>query len=206
MWDEFDTALNERKAAWLPSFLMPMQDAKFFDGSTNQSLGKCVFVFIGGTFEDDNEFGIWASSDEGRKQKGTDFHSRLDSSLNVPSVDFKSYSKNPLIVEDQAKLVRAIMIRTFLIQSENIKWISQDVLAFLLHVPLEHGVRSLQKIIIASELRKTKCFELYHLPPQDVLQLHVDIPRLAPKRQISTYIKNLQKMFSSDPLQLSWRK
>jgi ABC-type dipeptide/oligopeptide/nickel transport system ATPase component len=32
IWDEFDTYYNNNKCGWLPSFLMPMQDSKFFDG------------------------------------------------------------------------------------------------------------------------------------------------------------------------------
>lgn len=33
-----------------------MQDAMFFDGTTTRALGKCIFVFIGGTYEDESEF------------------------------------------------------------------------------------------------------------------------------------------------------
>ncbi len=206
MWDEFDTSYNGERAGWLSSYLMPMQDAEFFDGTKNQKLGKCVFVFIGGTFKDDDEFNTWASKEEGKKQKGTDFHSRLDSSLTVPSVDFKKYSKNMFDADNDARLVRAIMIRAFLSKAKHVQRIAPDVLSFLLHIPLQHGVRSLEKIITASELRKTKYFQLFHLPALDVLRLHVDTSKLPDKGTIEAFIQQLEQSYKGPGLDLHWDK
>ena len=44
-WDEFDS----RRLFWLQYLLAPMQDGRFQDGQLNHRLGKCVFVFAGGT-------------------------------------------------------------------------------------------------------------------------------------------------------------
>jgi hypothetical protein len=205
LWDEFDTYYNGFKAGWLSSFLMPMQDANFFDGMTTQALGKCVFVFIGGTFKNDAEFNVWASA-EGKTLKGPDFHSRLDSSLTVPSVDIDSKSNIRFDKPDPAKLVRAIMIRAFLRKQKKVEKISQEVLAYLLNVPLEHGVRSLEKIIAASELGKTKEFQTYHLPPSDVLQLHVD-ESCVTDHTVSAFLKKIKADSLSDKplLKLEWR-
>ncbi len=204
LWDEFETSYRGEKAGWISSFLMPMQDAEFFDGMSNRGLGKCIFVFIGGTFKDDHEFNKWASSDEGKNLKGPDFHSRLSSSLTVPSVVLSPDSKNS---SDPALLVRAVLIRAFLKKQEKLESISQDVLAFLLHVPLEHGVRSLEKIISASELSKTTFFDSIHLPSLDVLQLHVDESKLEKRKSINSYLNYIKLHYYQDmPLELEWSK
>lgn len=174
MWDEFDTTYRGAQAGWLPYFLMPMQDAKFFDGSYDIALGKCIFVFIGGTFSGEAEFREWAmNSKEGKHLKGIDFHSRLDSSLTVPSVDIEVSDSEAWVDNSPAKLVRALMLRNFLKKQDKLEAINPDLLAYLIHVPLQHGVRSLQRIITASELNSAPVFETYHLPPTDVLQIHV---------------------------------
>jgi len=207
LWDEFDTSYKGDSAGWLSSFLMPMQDAEFFDGMTNQKLGKCVFVFIGGTYKDDRDFSEWTLSEDGQKLKGTDFHSRLDSSLNVPSVALKGESDDLFITPDEAKLVRAVMIRTFLEKEQRIKTISPDVLSFLLHVPLQHGVRSLQRIISASELRKTTNFQTFHLPPLDVLQLHVNESKIPNNKSAMSFLDDVrQNIPQKQPLEIEWRK
>lgn len=205
LWDEFDTFHNGSRAGWISSFLMPMQDGEFFDGMSNRALGKCVFVFMGGIFKDDAEFNNWASSEDGRVLKGPDFHSRLSSSLTVPSVDFTIGTKESFMKEDPAKLVRAVLIRAFLEHYPRLKSISQEVLAFLLHVPLEHGARSLEKIISASELSKTADFEMYHLPPLDVLQLHVDESKI-PSHSITEFMNGVSLGFAQLPsLNIEWR-
>jgi hypothetical protein len=204
LWDEFDTSFKGERAGWLSSFLMPMQDAKFFDGLNDQALGKCIFVFIGGTFENDTKFSEWTVKKDGRKQKGTDFHSRLSSCLNVPSVDLALKTGEIYSGTDEAKLVRAVMIRAFLSSQGKIRSISQEVLAFLLHVPLQHGVRSLEKIISASELSKTTEYHMYHLPPLDVLQLHVNKSR---PHSITKFMDSVSSEFCMEPpLELEWRK
>lgn len=205
LWDEFDSFHNGSQCGWISSFLMPMQDAKYFDGMSNQNLGKCIFVFVGGTFKDDEEFGVWTSKDEAKSLKGPDFHSRLDSSVTVPAV---SLAKTSITVNDSAKLVRAVMLRIFLKKHKHLTHITEEVLAYLLHVPLQYGIRSLQRIVTASELRKTTCFNLYHLPPQDVLQLHVDPSATNLNRSVEEYLAeiDMHPPFTRPPLELRWNK
>ncbi|MEC4685417.1 MAG: AAA family ATPase [Nitrospirota bacterium] len=206
LWDEFDTSYNGSEAGWISSFLMPMQDAEFFDGMTNRALGKCIFVFIGGTFKDDAEFNAWASTGKGKTMKGPDFHSRLNNSLTVPSVDLALNIDKSTQGDDPAKLVRAVLIRAFLKKQQKVKVISQDVLAFLLHVPLQHGVRSLEKIISTSALGKTRHFQAFHLPPLDVLQLHVDESKINSKK-INSYLRDMKLTYYQEPsLELKWRR
>jgi len=205
LWDEFDTSYNGKMGGWLSSFLMPMQDAKFFDGTANRALGKCIFIFIGGIFKNDAEFNKWASN-EGKNLKCPDFHSRLSSSLTVPTADFEMSMDGSINKNDPAQLVRAVLIRAFLKKELKIKAISQDVLDFLLYVPLQHGVRSLEKIISASELNKTKHFQAFHLPSLDVLQLHVDETKMK-SQNITSYLNDIKLNYYEKPrLELRWSK
>jgi hypothetical protein len=209
LWDEFDSSYQGAQGGWLPYFLMPMQDAKFFDGSHERALGKCIFVFIGGTFNGENDFREWAlNSREGKYLKGIDFHSRLDSCLNVPSVDIGKNDVSGWRTASPTKMVRALMIRTFLKKQKKVKAIDRDLLTYLIHVPLQHGVRSLQRIILASELDRTPVFERYHLPPIDVLQLHVkglDIDTVDPVSEFVDKLEGYDVSAEPEPIELKWK-
>ena len=52
-WDEFDS----REYEWLQYLLAPMQDGSFQEGQITHPIGKCVFVFAGGTSYDFDNFG-----------------------------------------------------------------------------------------------------------------------------------------------------
>ena len=90
-WDEFDS----RELMWLQYLLAPMQDGVFQEGPFTHSIGKCVFVFAGGTSYDYRYFGpleppCEKEDDEMKKarkefvqKKGPDFKSRLTTCLNV---------------------------------------------------------------------------------------------------------------------------
>ncbi|MCX6901622.1 MAG: hypothetical protein NT105_23325 [Verrucomicrobia bacterium] len=52
-WDEFDS----RDYDWLRYFLAPMQDGTFQEAGHTHTLGKCIFVFAGGTSWDFEHFG-----------------------------------------------------------------------------------------------------------------------------------------------------
>lgn len=104
-WDEFDTKRYE----WLQYLLAPMQDGKFQSGQLTHSIGKCIFVFAGGTSHDFEHFGPLPEpeTDDDRRdreirhedarqrqddesrlaefifKKGPDFISRLSAHMNV---------------------------------------------------------------------------------------------------------------------------
>jgi hypothetical protein len=90
-WDEFDS----RELMWLQYLLAPMQDGVFQEGPMTHSIGKCVFVFAGGTSYDYRYFGpleppAEKEDDDMKKarrefvqKKGPDFRSRLTTCLNV---------------------------------------------------------------------------------------------------------------------------
>jgi len=52
-WDEFDS----KEYMWLQYLLAPMQDGKFQEGQITHSIGRCVFIFAGGTSNDFQHFG-----------------------------------------------------------------------------------------------------------------------------------------------------
>ena len=96
-WDEFDS----REYMWLQYLLAPMQDGKFQEGQVTHPIGKCVFVFAGGTSYDFANFSpreeargvagdLAGGPDTGLTKfekfklvKGPDFVSRLNGYLNV---------------------------------------------------------------------------------------------------------------------------
>jgi len=97
-WDEFDS----REYMWLQYLLAPMQDGAFQEGQVTHPMGKCVFVFAGGTSYDFANFSPRqevraGSGDEAgaapqagltkfekfKLVKGPDFVSRLNGYLNV---------------------------------------------------------------------------------------------------------------------------
>lgn len=53
-WDEFDSGGYQ----WLQYLLAPMQDGSFQHGEINHPLGKCIFVFAGGTAVTCDTFGV----------------------------------------------------------------------------------------------------------------------------------------------------
>jgi hypothetical protein len=97
-WDEFDS----REYMWLQYLLAPMQDGKFQEDQVTHRIGKCVFVFAGGTSYDFANFSpsekargaagddVAAGAETGltrfekfKLAKGPDFVSRLSGYLNV---------------------------------------------------------------------------------------------------------------------------
>ncbi len=238
LWDEFDTYHKGKQCGWLPSFLAPMQDGLFFDGSTMRPLGKCVFVFISGMFTDERQLREWAEVPEAgklqrknghedtREVKARDFHSRLESCLTLPKVDFQpknrtkgqggswkieSHSSEEWKSGDPAKLVRAVLIREFLKPFKNLESISESVAAFLVHVTLLHGVRSLKSIINASELSRTKLFDVHHLAQTSVLKQHIrDWPDgIADADPVHDFLRALRGSYARDLIEsweLKWKK
>jgi hypothetical protein len=90
-WDEFDSG----DLTWLQYLLAPMQDGVFQEGPLTHAIGKCVFVFAGGTKHDYRHFDPAEAGnredEEDKKvrrefvlKKGPDFKSRVTACLNVP--------------------------------------------------------------------------------------------------------------------------
>ena len=101
-WDEFDS----QNFRWLQYLLAPMQDGQFQEGQITHPIGKCIFIFAGGTSYSFQTFGLNPPQypennvkdfekalkeyetnlnkyDDFKVKKGPDFKSRLSGYLNV---------------------------------------------------------------------------------------------------------------------------
>jgi hypothetical protein len=185
-WDEFDS----KELKWLQYLLAPMQDGRIQDGQISHPIGKCVFIFAGGTSSEFARFGPAepgknADSDEQqawdkfRASKGPDFRSRLNGYLDVLGPNPR---RTPTGEDDPADvsfpLRRALLLRSKLglLDSERLT-IDRGVLSALLEVSrYTHGARSMEKIIEQAKAGALPggVIGRSHLPPRQLLELHVD--------------------------------
>ena len=190
-WDEFDS--NEY--GWLKYLLAPMQDGRFQEGQISHWIGKCVFVFAGGTSPSFREF-LPANeeplSDERRAvwhdfklKKGPDFHSRLDAYYDVTGPNPRE-----LLVADAGNrahrevdptdvcfpLRRALMIRSLVAGNSDARLdFDPGLLDALLLVPkYKHGARSLEKLVTPLRPAQGETIRRSALPAPDQLAMHVD--------------------------------
>jgi hypothetical protein len=193
-WDEFDS----QNLKWLQYLLAPMQDGTFQEGQITHPIGKCVFVFAGGTRWRFEDFGeppadlVKAIADakctgaatleklEARREdlladfvvkKAPDFKSRLAGYINV-------LGPNPRDLDDITFPVRrALLLRVHLgVDADKSPTIDPGLLAAFLEIKkYRHGARSLEKI--AEQVRlasRTGEFTRSDLPARSQLELHVD--------------------------------
>lgn len=179
-WDEFDS----RELYWLQYLLAPMQDGTFQEGQITHPIGKCIFVFAGGTRYRFDDFGsppeLMKDADERQKwkddfstKKGPDFKSRLAGYINVLGPN-----KNKSVANDLTYPIRrALLLRVQLgLKPNEMLNIDHGLLeAFLRIDAYLHGARSLEKI--AEQVRQSSrngVFTKSDLPPAHQLALHVD--------------------------------
>jgi len=185
-WDEFDSNANK----WLQYLLAPMQDSRFQEGQVNHWIGKCVFLFAGGTSPTFAEFAPLPGAPEDvlrdfRLCKGPDFHSRLDGYYNVVGPNRRALARTQWQPKAKTEpdpadvcfpLRRALFIRGKLGCKDDAQLdFDSDLLDALLLVPkFEHGARSLEKVI--AELRRDDGGPIRRsaLPAPALLAMHVD--------------------------------
>jgi len=176
-WDEFDSALAGQSLGWLRYFISPMQDGAFQQGQISHPIGRCIFVFVGGTSHNMEEFG--SHIEENRLLKVPDFISRLKGFLDI-------LGPNPIEEGEQYFILRrAIVLRSMLernapgifhnITGKKTAQIDLGVLRALLKTSIyKHGVRSIESILAMSTLSGKTAFERSSLPPEEQLKLHVE--------------------------------
>lgn len=191
LWDEFDSVLDGHQCGWLRYFLMPMEDGKYWSRKKARDLGKCVFVFMGGTFANLKDFDEWRTKPVNTSLKGNDFHSRLDRVIQIPTCHIEGAPRFSATLADSAKLVRAQIIRHYLGTVTKVSRVEPRVITYLTHVPLQHGPRSLRRIIEASAVHRTDAFGLIHLPPKNVLELHTDVKQHASAADPPSFLKQI---------------
>ncbi len=194
-WDEFDTKFNDSPLGWLKEFLAPMQDASFVSNGHTHPLGRCVFVFAGGTRQRFSEFDetkqARAEMDRRRKEanlpnaiveevlfiaaKGPDFVSRLRGYVNIKGPN-ASGPNDALCVIRRALQIRSQIERyhpSAVHPTTKRINIDNSVLTSLLTVDeFVHGSRSIEAIISLSHIREDSHFGPSELPPSEVLELH----------------------------------
>jgi hypothetical protein len=196
-WDEFDT----KELYWLQFLLAPMQDGRFQDGQLSRPIGKCIFVFAGGTSNDFQSFSprnpsasMGASNqqtpDEKQRwehfkaRKGPDFVSRLSGFLNVLGPNQRQMFSDRITrtlrndsTDVSFPLRRALFVRAKLAKHRDQPLlIDRGVLTALLEVGRYlHGSRSLENIL--EQLRQSSrsgSILRSDLPPSLLLSLHVE--------------------------------
>lgn len=180
-WDEFDTSHSGMALGWLRYFLAPMQDGSFQQGEVTHPIGKCIFVFAGGTSPQMAQFGKGLQPDEFKRAKVPDFVSRLKGFLNVLGPNRQSIDSegDPYFVIRRAILIRSIFERNtpnLIHEQDGKKRLNIDVgvLRAMLRISeFKHGARSIESLVSMSSLAGQRSFERSSLPPEVQLDLHV---------------------------------
>jgi hypothetical protein len=197
-WDEFDTALGSQPLGWLRYLLAPMQDGSFQEGQLVHPLGRCIFVFAGGTSHCMEEFGAQLTDEQKRAAKLPDFVSRLRGFLNVLGPNPQEMAgKDPFFILRRAILLRSIFERNVpgIIQDRRVVIDLGVLRAFLNTRIYKHGVRSMESIVGMSTLTGKNSYDRSSLTSEEQLNLHVEAGDfLALVRQIELEGPLLEKL------------
>ena len=192
-WDEFDS----QKFRWLQYLLAPMQDGHFQEGQITHAIGKCVFVFAGGTSHTYKDFlehpdDTKEQKDDFRLSKGPDFHSRLDAFYDVLGPNQRRLAREKLLPKDVGQpprdpsdvcypLRRALLIRAQLgcKGDEHLDFDSDLVDALLMVSDYKHGARSLEKFVSQLKTSLDQPIRRSSLPAAAQLAMHVDADKFA---------------------------
>lgn len=179
-WDEFDSQGNQ----WLQYLLAPMQDGAFQDGQLTHPIGKCVFIFAGGTASSIEEFED-KKTDEERMRfkllKGPDFISRLHGFLNVlgpnPRKDASAACPDRTWPIRRALMLRGILGLKDKPGASDVLDMDPGLLIALLAVPhYTHGSRSFEKILLTlKQGRSGRRFHRSALPPDSLLSRETNL-------------------------------
>jgi hypothetical protein len=190
LWDEFDS----RNLHWLQYLLAPMQDGRFQDRQLNHAIGKCVFIFAGGTSRSYAEFAGRDGENEFRSAKGPDFVSRLDGHIDVLGPDQRTLPQDRRTLahdKDESRqerkpdptdigypLRRALLIRSYLgcKAAEKVDFDPHLLHALLSVNQYRHGARSLEKLIELLRGGEERVLRRSNLPRPEQLEMYVDVP------------------------------
>lgn len=177
-FDEFDSGLDTFELGWLRYFLAPMQDGIFQSAQGPSRLGRCVFVFAGGTQHSYAGFLEKVNDPRLSSMKCPDFVSRLHGYLDMFGVGADSKGDAQIL----ELLRRALLMRSFVERDARglvdfytaRAWLDERLVSVLLTIPLKHGARSLESILRLSRPDEAGRLTLSSLPPSESLRAHVD--------------------------------
>jgi hypothetical protein len=158
-----------------------MQDGRFQEAQIVHPLGRCIFVFAGGTSPTMEVFGQGLASEQFRAAKGPDFVSRLQGYVNILGPNRQTPTDGYYLIR-RAILLRAILQRDapqLFERQQGRSGLNIDtgvLRAFVQTRVYRHGVRSLEAIVSMSLLAGRRRFERSALPAEAQLNLHVDGP------------------------------
>ncbi len=178
-WDEFDSSFGNQELFWLKFFLSPMQDGTFSEGEVNHWIGRCIFVFAGGTQHAFKKFNERAETSNFKSAKGPDFVSRLQGFLDISGIDPRKLPDGSPDPKDKTYPIRrAIVIYNLLpkeLRSDGKLHVDPGVLnAFLETRTYRNGVRSMSTILQMCRLHGATQFDRSALPTEVQLDAHVD--------------------------------
>lgn len=177
-FDEFDSDRDGLPLGWVKSFLMPMQDGRFYDETGEHPLGKCILVFAGGTAASFEDFVAPMNAVNPDKQrafknvKGPDFVSRLKGTINVLGPNPKNENDKNYILR-RALLLRSLCERKLPMKDGKTHISPSIINALLLVSEYRHGARSMEAILDMSRT-DSGALEPAFLPVSSQLSLHVD--------------------------------
>jgi hypothetical protein len=170
IFDEFDSSRSTEPLGWLRWFLSPMQDGQVLDEGKPLPIGKCVFVFTGGTAETFGEFETRARQDETafRERKVPDFISRLRAFIDIGGLNMDGRERS---------VRRALALKHMLGERSSTASIDDpDLLKSLLDTThFTHGMRSLEALLDMSRLTGAKALTKDLLPNESLLRLHISL-------------------------------
>jgi hypothetical protein len=188
-WDEFDS----KSYFWLQYLLAPMQDGAFQEGQITHPVGKCIFVFAGGTSYNMNSFGKFKKDEDEKDfilKKGPDFISRLNGYINILGPNRRQKFNPDYKLEDEKwiddptdlcfPVRRAIFIITLLhLKKEDFPFkMDWGLLNALIKVErYKHGSRSLANLLTDIRQNNTRNQLLRSwLPEKPTLELYFKDP------------------------------
>lgn len=189
-WDEFDS----RDLMWLQYMLAPMNDGEFLEGQVTHPVGKCVFIFAGGTCDSFESFCARAPGEPKQAfvgAKGPDFISRLKGYLNVLGPNPRLVDGQPDATDVGFPIRRAIMLRVQAgCPGSAPLSIDPGLLNAMLKIgEFKHGARSMATIVNLITGGGKRAWLRCNLPPREQLGLHVDFDEFMGLIQEGTMFK-----------------
>jgi len=187
-FDEFDTPLAGEPLGWVKAFLAPMQEGTFRDGSQIHNIGRAILVFAGSTHHTHADFAATCGSDGAKNSKARDFLGRLKGFIDVcgpnPLHAAGGLTRCPYIGETEHELAailrRATVLRSLLhvnglVGNDGTARVDEPVLRTMLRIPrYKHGVRSMEAVLLMSNVVDHEVLGPSSLPPAHLLDMHVD--------------------------------
>ena len=187
-WDEFDS----KELMWLQYLLAPMQDGEFLEGQISHPIGKCIFVFAGGTSYTMENFTPIDNEDNQRAikefklKKGPDFVSRLHGYLNVLGPNRRQIFNPDTgkweddVADNCFPLRRALLLRVMSGVFDKNRKLDIDfglLNAFLKIDKYNHGARSMETIIRLTQKEGSTGLFRSSLPPKEQVAIHINFEK-----------------------------